>query len=119
MQHLLFAYGTLRRGEPNSHLLQQAEACGSHLTAPRYTMYNLGDYPGVIEGGSSAISGEVYRINPQQLEQLDLLEEYPTLYGRKQIPTPWGLAWIYLYNDRVDRAQVIACGDWTRRHRQA
>lgn len=116
-QHLLFAYGTLRRGEANSQLLQQAEACGTHHTSPRYTMLNLGDYPGVKEGGTSAICGEVYRVNTQQLAQLDLLEEYPTLYSRKRIPTPWGQAWIYLYKGDGEEATIIDCGDWMKRHR--
>jgi gamma-glutamylcyclotransferase (GGCT)/AIG2-like uncharacterized protein YtfP len=79
-------------------------------------MLNLGDYPGVIEHGRCAISGEVYRVNPQQLRQLDQLEEYPTLYSRSFITTRWGVAWIYIYQGNRDSYAAIDTGDWVRRH---
>jgi gamma-glutamylcyclotransferase (GGCT)/AIG2-like uncharacterized protein YtfP len=116
MSQLVFVYGTLRSGEINSQLLAEANFCGTHRTSPRFRMLDLGDYPGVIEPGTSAITGEIYRVNPQQLRQLDQLEEYPQLYTRKQIATPWGLAWIYLYKGDRGRYEVIASGDWIRRH---
>ncbi len=110
--NLVFVYGTLRRGEVNHYLLSGAEYCGVHVTRPRYRMLHLGTYPGVVAGGSSAIEGEVYRIDRKQMVNLDRLEAYPRLYTRKLIPTPWGHAWIYLYRGNRDSRSVIPGGNW-------
>jgi gamma-glutamylcyclotransferase (GGCT)/AIG2-like uncharacterized protein YtfP len=113
--HLVFVYGTLLQGECNSHWLNDARLYGPHHTQPLYSMLNLGEYPGVIEQGASSIIGEVYQINAQQLAQLDRLEEYPTLYCREPITTPYGDAWIYLYRGGQKHQQMIYGGDWKRR----
>ena len=112
MSDLVFVYGTLRRDEANHHLLSDAEFCGKHLTRPSYRMLHLGTYPGVVAGGSTAIEGEVYRVDQKGLAHLDRLEAYPRLYTRKLIPTPWGRAWIYLSRGvRANRARIPS-GSW-------
>jgi gamma-glutamylaminecyclotransferase len=118
MLDLVFVYGTLRRGEVNHHLLKDAALLGEHVTPPRYKMLNLGAYPGVVDGGSTAIVGEIYRITQKQFTDLDRLEAYPKLYGRRKIRSPWGRAWIYLYlGNRRNRA-VIADGNWSGKGRR-
>ncbi|MCU7844333.1 MAG: gamma-glutamylcyclotransferase [Candidatus Thiodiazotropha sp. (ex Monitilora ramsayi)] len=112
MSDRVFVYGTLRRGEVNHHLMSGAKYCGGHVTLPRYRMIHLGAYPGVVEGGNTAIVGEIFRVNGQQLVQLDRLEDYPRLYNRKLIPTPWGSAWIYTYRGVRNGRPVIPGGDW-------
>ncbi|MET0048141.1 MAG: gamma-glutamylcyclotransferase family protein [Sedimenticola sp.] len=112
MSELVFVYGTLRRGELNHHLMCGAEYCGDHVTLPRYRMIDLGAYPGVVEGGGTAITGEIYRVNGQQFRQLDRLEDYPRLYNRKLIPSPWGSAWIYIYRGVRNGRSVIPGGNW-------
>lgn len=112
MIELVFVYGTLRRGEANHHLLSDAEYCGTHLTRPRYRMLHLGTYPGVVTGGSTAIEGEIYRVDTKGLVKLDRLEAYPRLYTRKLIPTEWGRAWIYLYRGNRSSRSVIPTGVW-------
>ncbi|MES9821043.1 MAG: gamma-glutamylcyclotransferase family protein [Candidatus Thiodiazotropha sp.] len=109
---LVFVYGTLRQGEVNHHLLSGAEFCGEHMTRPQYRMLNLGAYPGVVDGGSTAIVGEIYRIDKKQFVHLDRLEAYPVLYNRKLIPTRWGRAWIYLYRGNRSARPVIPSGNW-------
>ena len=111
MQHLLFVYGTLRRGECNHHLLEHAQLLGNHETLPEYTLYDLGAYPAVIEGHSS-ILGEVYLIDDTTLKAVDRLEDVPVEYRREQIETPFGLAWIYLYQDVSQLSEMISSGDW-------
>ncbi|MFM2591065.1 gamma-glutamylcyclotransferase [Vibrio sp. TBV020] len=111
MQHLVFVYGTLRHGECNHHLLSQSQWLGNHTTPPFYSLYDLGAYPAVIEG-HSAIIGEVYLVDDQTLEQLDLLEEVPVTYRREQIETPFGHAWMYLYQDVSQLSEMISSGDW-------
>lgn len=111
MQHLVFVYGTLRRGECNHHLLEQSEYLGMFQTEPSYQLYDLGTYPGLVEGGHSVV-GEVYRIDEETLGQLDMLEEVPVEYLRESIETPFGSAWIYIYQDTSQLDQVIDSGNW-------
>ena len=111
MQHLVFVYGTLRHGEANHHLMAQAQWIGTHMTPPIYSLYDLGPYPAVTEGRSTIV-GEVYLIDEATLEQLDLLEDVPVTYRREQIDTPFGLAWIYFYQDASHLDVLIASGDW-------
>ncbi|MBF0470506.1 MAG: gamma-glutamylcyclotransferase [Gammaproteobacteria bacterium] len=114
----VFVYGTLLKGERNHALLQGATLCGSHRTVPIYRLFHLGNYPGVRPGGQSAILGEVYCIDGRILRALDRLEAYPRVYTRKLIPTPWGVAWIYLYQEEGSRARQIPSGDWRGQGRQ-
>lgn len=108
----VFVYGTLKRGGSNHALLGRGCFLGEFVTAPVYTMLSLGDYPGIIDGGATAISGEVYNIDPGLLHELDLLEDYPVEYTRRQIITPWGRAWIYLLRRPSASLPIVADGYW-------
>ena len=112
MRHRVFVYGTLLRGEANHHLLAGAAFLGRHRTAACFALLRVGACPGAVRGGGSAIRGEVFRVDSAGLRRLDRLEEYPRLYDRELIPTPYGRAWCYLYRgSRRDRL-VIRGGDW-------
>lgn len=112
MRHLVFVYGTLLSGEVNNYLLAGADLLGCHRTEPCFTMFNLGAYPGVVGGGTTAIVGEVYRVGAKDLDLLDRLEGYPRLYDRKLIASHLGRAWIYLYRGRISGRTLIHSGDW-------
>jgi gamma-glutamylaminecyclotransferase len=112
MHQRVFVYGTLLRGQVNHDLLAGAACLGPHRTAAAFTLYNLGTYPGLVRGGITAVVGEVYRLDGATLRRLDELEEYPRLYGRLLIPTPFGGTWVYHYRGRVQGCQVIRSGDW-------
>ena len=112
MQHLVFVYGTLLAGEVNHYLLSGADLCGAHRTEPCYTMFGLGAYPGVAQGGSTAVFGEVYRVDAKGLKRLDRLEGFPRFYGRVLIPSRYGRAWMYLYRGRTKGRPVIGSGNW-------
>ncbi|WED22127.1 gamma-glutamylcyclotransferase [Vibrio sp. JC009] len=111
MQHLVFVYGTLRKGECNHHLLESSEYLGMYETEPDYQLFDLGEYPGLSDGKSS-VTGEVYHIDEATLAKLDLLEDVPVEYRRESINTPFGSAWIYIYQDVVPEDQVIDSGNW-------
>ena len=108
----VFVYGTLLTGGRNHHYLQDARRLGPHRTDPRYTLVHLGAFPGVIPGGATAVSGEVYAVDTPILARLDQLEDYPRVYTRRRIPTPWGPAWIYLYRHPRPGQRVIPDGVW-------
>jgi len=112
---LVFVYGTLRHGGSNHLFLAGQECLGRHLTAARYTMLDIGAYPGVIAAGDTAITGEVYRVTAATFRDLDLLEDYPIYYDRSLIVTPWGQAWIYLYIQDNHHLPTIHSGDWLQR----
>lgn len=112
MQHLVFVYGTLMRGEINHHLLARARFMGTHRTAPCFTLLLLGAYPGAVRTGHTPLLGEIFLVDGANLRRLDRLEEYPGLYDRQSIPTPYGRAWIYLYRGRRRDRSVIASGSW-------
>ena len=112
MHHRVFVYGTLLRGEVNHHLLRGARFLGAHRTAPCFTLFLLGAYPGAVRAGGTALAGEVYRLGTSALARLDQLEEYPSLYARRSLPTPYGRAWVYLYRGRLRDRAVLPGGDW-------
>jgi gamma-glutamylcyclotransferase (GGCT)/AIG2-like uncharacterized protein YtfP len=112
MRHQVFVYGTLLRGEVNHHLLAGAAFLGPHRTAPCFTLHLLGAYPGAVPGGATALTGEVFRVDAAGLRRLDRLEEYPRLYDRRPLPTPWGRAWVYLYLGPIRDCPVLPGGDW-------
>ncbi len=112
MRHLVFVYGTLLRGGVNHGLLAAAEWVGEHRTEPRFTLLQLGAYPGLISGGHTAVSGELYRVDNAGLKALDRLEDYPRLYDRRLIATRFGPAWAYLYRGSVRDRRPIPSGDW-------
>jgi len=114
MQHLVFVYGTLREGQANAHFLADAQYLGGHQTPAQYALYDLGTYPAVVEGHQS-ISGEVYLVNEATLRALDELEDVPVEYRRELISTPFGEAWIYLYQDSSQLDVMISSGDWCQR----
>lgn len=112
MDALVFVYGTLRRGQRYHGLLEDAAFLSRHRTAPRYTMVALDGYPGVVEGGDTAIVGELYRVSRRALEALDRLEEVPWLYARRVVPTARGPAWMYLYRGPTSGRTRVPTGDW-------
>ena len=113
MDSTVFVYGTLKRGFANNVLLCKSKYLGEHTTPKEFTMINLGWYPGVLESGNTAVHGEVWQMSDTTMEQLDWLEGYPTLYVRKRIPTPFGEAWMYVYNGSLDGEEaVITEGVW-------
>lgn len=114
MQHLVFVYGTLRKGECNHHFLENSQFLGGCQSAQDYRLYDLGAYP-AVSAGNQAINGEVYLIDEVTLQALDKLEDVPVEYRRETIETPFGQAWIYLYQDSSKLVQEIESGDWCQR----
>ncbi|MGH8458615.1 MAG: gamma-glutamylcyclotransferase family protein [Nevskiales bacterium] len=111
----VFVYGTLRRGESHAHLMQDAEYLGLHVTEPRYTLCDMGEYPAAVSWGVTSIRGEVYDVDDALLRRLDEYEEFPGVYNRRLVHTPYGGAWIYLILAPPVVSCVIGHGDWCRR----
>jgi gamma-glutamylaminecyclotransferase len=117
---LIFVYGSLLRGESNHSVLGGARLIARAITAPRYTLIDLGAFPAMLDSGRTPIHGEVYRCDAETLARLDRLEGHPRFYQRRDVMLARGPAnaqGYFLAGDRRDAAP-IASGDW-RRHREA
>jgi gamma-glutamylcyclotransferase (GGCT)/AIG2-like uncharacterized protein YtfP len=112
MQYRIFVYGTLKRGQANHRLLKSAQFEGGWSTAPQFTLYDFGDYPGAIEKGQTTLHGEIYLVNHSTLQRVDQLEEYPDFYTRKLIDSAYGPAWIYLLNHTPASFSSFTGGAW-------
>jgi gamma-glutamylcyclotransferase (GGCT)/AIG2-like uncharacterized protein YtfP len=80
------------------------------------SLYNLGEYPGLVLGKNSIITAQLYLIKKTScIPILDEYEEYNpnnlknSLYLRKMIELPEFdcFAWIYEYNQKVMENQLI------------
>ena len=118
-KHLVFVYGSLRRGNarsmsqrfPNSKFIGEAKVSGS--------LYDLGEYPGLLLNESnSLVMGEAYEVDDEILNQLDEFEASSS-YLRQQVEISLGAnkrtGWIYvpesnseIYSHRI----LITSGDW-------
>lgn len=72
--HLLFVYGSLKRGFSNHPLLVTAHFVGECRTEARYQLLVFGIYPALSEGGDRAIAGELYAVDTRLLFELDEFE---------------------------------------------
>lgn len=66
--------------------------------------------------GNGAVYGEVYRIDNATLAELDALRTRGGEYARQLIQTPYGSAWMYVYQRPVDGLTLIESGDWLDRN---
>jgi gamma-glutamylcyclotransferase (GGCT)/AIG2-like uncharacterized protein YtfP len=116
-KHLVFVYGTLRRGGagamsvrfPGAKFIAGAKVSGS--------LYDLGAFPGLLlDGSDSSVTGEVYEVDEEVLERLDEFEASSN-YRRKQVEVSLGdrrrTCWTYepdpeFYSPRT----LITSGDW-------
>ena len=114
MQHKVLVYGTLRQGESNHHLLSHSQFLGKVITQAQFQLFDLGPYPAAIKG-EQALVAEVYLVDDETMKQLDILEDYPHEYDRELINTPYGHAWIYLYQNKSLLKKVLHSGDWCQR----
>lgn len=116
--HRVFVYGTLMRGQLNHHWMRGAERLGGARSPRGFSLWSLGQYPVACPEGVGCIRGEVYRLDPAHLYRLDVLEEHPQFYQRRQVATRYGMAWIYFQPKPPGGAHRLPGGDW-RRNRPA
>lgn len=100
----VFVYGTLKRGGGNHALLGGQRFIGDARTAPGFTLYSLGDYPGMVRapGDTAGVTGELWAVDDGCLAELDRLEGLDEgLYERIDVvlaPNPHATsAQTYLY----------------------
>ena len=84
---LIFAYGSLKRGFYNHHILVEGEFLGKAQTKERFSMVSFGTYPAAIkiDGNGFYLLGELYRVTGKALKELDDLEGEGSFYKRELI----------------------------------
>jgi gamma-glutamylcyclotransferase (GGCT)/AIG2-like uncharacterized protein YtfP len=82
-KHLVFVYGTLKRGFSRSHALREQRYIGIARTQPQYAMYGYGGYPALVDqtlaeaSGVHAVNrifGELYEVDDTCMIELDKIE---------------------------------------------
>lgn len=89
VRHLLFVYGTLKRGAANHQWLAGQTYLGDARTAPGYRLFGLSGYPGMVPWPEDreGVAGEVWSVEDACLEQLDAFEGVSErLYRRERVP---------------------------------
>jgi gamma-glutamylaminecyclotransferase len=86
---LIFVYGTLKRGGSNHAQLAGQTYLGPARTQPGFTLYSLGEYPGLVATPATApadcegVSGELWSVDAAALARLDAFEGiHEGLYAR-------------------------------------
>lgn len=116
--HLIFIYGSLRRGSAQSMSARFPESKFIAEAKVRGRLYDLGAYPGLLLSESnSLVSGEVYEVDDETLNKLDEFEA-STNYLRKEVEISVGnenqLGWTYEPNPAFYSLRtVISSGDWS------
>lgn len=111
MMNKVAVYGSLRKNMGNHGFLVNAK----HLSTEEikgFRMYSLGGFPAVLyNGGQNTVTVEVYEVDDDTFESLDMLEGYPRFYDRDEVDTSQGSAWIY-YHHTPPSDVIVDSGDW-------
>ncbi|HEX8071459.1 MAG TPA: gamma-glutamylcyclotransferase family protein [Pyrinomonadaceae bacterium] len=116
-KHLVFVYGTLRRGGVRAlpGLFPGAKFVGAARVSGR--LYDLGAYPALLlEDSDSSVVGEVYEVDDEILHGLDEYEATAD-YRRQQVEVSLGqraqTCWVYAPDpESYPRRGLIKSGDW-------
>lgn len=107
-------YGSLKQGFGNHRLLSNSKFLGADVIPSGYTMYSLGGFPAIVEGGSNPLLVEVYEVDRNTLIQLDGLEGHPNWYCRKPLATKYGDAEVYVMpaHKMRNNTHIVEDGIW-------
>lgn len=117
--HLVFVYGTLKRGCKNHRQLAGQRYVGPAHTVPGFRLYHLGDYPGMVADATDThgVSGEIWSVDALTLARLDAFEGvHEGLYQRAPVPllSPFenDLVHTYLYARDVSGHRTLGSPHW-------
>ena len=113
----VFVYGNLLRGLPDHPHLGSARHVLDACTRPEFDLIDFGEFPALVQGGSTAVRGEVYAVDVAMLESLDELEDCPAYTCRGTVTLEDGsTALAYLMErDRTSGFGCVPDGDWRSR----
>lgn len=117
----IFVYGSLKRGFSNHHRMECSEFICSTRTLEKFAMFDLDQFPGVIkEKKVSYIHGEVYDLNANTLEKIDIYEG--EWYSREDVELEAGLTalmyFLIKYPWDTESLRIVSEGIWTEKSSQ-
>ena len=93
--HLIFCYGSLKRGFNRHGILSDQRYIGVARTSPHYAMFGYGGFPALVDETLAEVSGvvaknhifgELYEVDDACMMQLDAIEGVDRgLFDRKEI----------------------------------
>lgn len=86
--HTIFVYGSLKRGQRLHDVLLGQQFLGLAETLPDYALFDCGEYPALVKVSTNgdSVKGELYRVEPNCLQNLDLIEGVDQgLYSRQPV----------------------------------
>ena len=116
-KHLLFVYGTLRRGGINEITKSHPGAVFVGASSVRGLLRDMGGYPAIIlDDAAGRIAGEVFEVDDAALASLDRFEAADD-YHREQIDVSLNGAasrcWIYRPEPELCAGKpTVERGDW-------
>jgi gamma-glutamylcyclotransferase (GGCT)/AIG2-like uncharacterized protein YtfP len=113
----VFVYGTLRTGHGNWRGILAPYVGINATTKPEYTMRSWGGFPAVYDNGEHSITGELFYVEDDTLEQLDRLEGHPNWYKREEIEVTDNegqvvVAWMYVMPKSKTQGEIVENGNW-------
>lgn len=100
----LFVYGTLKEGFPLNHCMAGAKYLGPAITKKaKFAIDTVNEmYPGIIIG-RYRIKGDLYEINENIIERLDVVEGVPELFEKAtiRIKDHKDPVYVYIAGDRL------------------
>jgi gamma-glutamylcyclotransferase (GGCT)/AIG2-like uncharacterized protein YtfP len=110
----LFVYDAWMSGQTEAERLSGTRPLGPAATEPAYDLVDLGTQTALVPGGSTAVRGEVYALEPAQLASLDIEKGHPLRYKRIRIKLDDGreVEAYTLDADQVRGRRRIKSGDY-------
>jgi gamma-glutamylcyclotransferase (GGCT)/AIG2-like uncharacterized protein YtfP len=112
----LYVYGTLMRGGVRHGVLSGQRFLGETRTLPRYALFDLGAYPGLVhrETDGRSVHGELYEVAAALRRRLDDIEGAPSLYrlGPVLIGGFAGEAFTYFYQQDTHGLRLCPGDRW-------
>jgi gamma-glutamylcyclotransferase (GGCT)/AIG2-like uncharacterized protein YtfP len=84
-EYLLFVYDAWMSGMPGATRLAGARPLGAATTAPQFDLVDLGAEVALVPGGTTAVRGELYALEPATLAPLDVEKGHPLRFKRIRI----------------------------------
>ncbi len=127
MSHLVFVYGSLKKGFHNYGIMfahGEPDDMGDAVTVQPYLMLSAGPFPYLVDPEALSadheacvsdvigkVQGELYEVDDATLADLDRLESHPDFYRREQVAVqpedhPDAVnAWVYFLQNPIDAIQ--------------
>lgn len=105
-------YGTLKRGQRNSHLMAGQTFVGEAETLPRYRLYDQGTHPCLVEDAANgvAVRGEVWEVDEGIMPRLDELEQTPHMFALTAVRLRGVAPPVFTYLYQKDVTGFADCG---------